>query len=209
MNTNIYILFIFIFAITLAPTHRAQGQYYGERNLSLGLSVNPSMSWLKLDGDTYSQEIKTGFSYGLVADIGFASNYYFATGLQINTLNHQLRNNQTSDIRDIKIQYAEVPLALKLKTDGNDLARFYALFGFTAGLRLSGKEKAATESNFIKSGNVDLFRLGLAMGAGAEWRVGYKHAIMTGVTFNNGFTRAHKSASAKNPYVALNLGFLF
>lgn len=209
MKINIYILAVVGFVLFFFPFQHLSAQYYGDRNLSLGLSVNPNMGWLKFDNDKYTQDIKAGFSYGLVADIGFTPNYYFATGLQINTLNHRFTDEEIHETRDFKIQYAEVPLALKLKTDGNHLAKFYALFGFTAGVKLSAKEKINQESTYSKSSAADMFRLGLAMGAGAEWKVGYKHAVMTGLTFNNGFTRAHKKSSSKNPYLSLNVGFLF
>lgn len=202
----------FLFAISLLffQLPYASAQYYGEKDLSFGLSVSPNLAWLKFDNDQYTQDNRIGYSYGLVADIGigYSRNYYFSTGLQINTLNHRW-SDQDDISKDTKLQYAEVPLAIKLKTDGNHLGKFYGLFGFTAGIKVSSKEKLANASNYDKSTGADLLRLGLAIGAGAEWRVGYRHAFMTGITFNNGFTRALKNGSPKNPYLALNIGFIF
>lgn len=203
-----YLVCLLTFTCLIAKESKAQ-YYYNDRNLSFGLSFSPNYGWLKLEDDSYDQEARFGYSYGLIADFGFTRNYFFSTGLQINTVNSRLIDNRGQSNKDLKIQYAEVPLAIKLKTEGNDLGKFYGLFGFTAGFKVSAKEKEINDSNYVKMSGADLIRLGLQIGAGAEWRVGYNHAFVTGLTFNNGFTRAIKSGAAKNSYVSLNLSFLF
>lgn len=204
---------IFLFAISLLffQLPDASAQYYGKKDLSFGLSFSPNLGWLKFNKDQYTQDSRIGSSYGLIADIGigYSRNYYFSTGLHINTLNHRVSKDHEAS-KDIKLQYAEIPLAIKLKTDGNHLGKFYGLFGFTAGIKVSNKEKLTSGgSNYEKSTGADFLRLGLTIGAGAEWRVGHRHAVMTGLTYNNGFTRALKDGSPKNPYLALNIGFIF
>src|SRR5690606_30863477 len=57
-----------------------------EKNFRLGLSINPNIGWYRYNDDDYKSGSKMGFSYGLIADLGFAKNYYFSTGLLINSI---------------------------------------------------------------------------------------------------------------------------
>jgi hypothetical protein len=180
-----------------------------EKNFRLGLSINPNLGWLRYDDD-YAASAKAGFSYGLVADLGFADNYYFSTGLLINSISSKVDFPGTGVDRDkIRLQYVEIPLTIKLKSVENETGRFYGQFGFTTGFKVSGKERlAGADKNQSISGD-DLFRLGLQIGGGKEWKLSDNLGFMTGLTFNNGFTRAIKEGKPKTSYVALNLGLFF
>lgn len=216
--TKAFFSFIFI-CCSLILTQEAYAQsYYGgrEKNIRLGLTVNPNLGWLRYENDQESSP-KIGFSYGLVADLGFARNYYFSTGLLINSINSRTEPAYLSvdkndpaipTYKDISLKYVEVPLTIKLKSTENDLGRFYGQFGFTAGVKVSAKEKFENDKKQTMSGT-DLFRLGLQIGGGAEWRLGNDMGLMTGVTFNNGFTRAIKDGKPRSSYAALNIGLLF
>src|SRR5690606_24787082 len=129
-----------IAAVLLGNNASAQEYYTNSRSLDdknfrLGLSINPNIGWLRYDND-YDASAKMGFSYGLIADLGFATNYYFSTGLLINSINSEVTAEATSVSRDISLKYAEIPLTVKLKSEENDLGRFYGQFGFTAGLKV-------------------------------------------------------------------------
>lgn len=207
--------------ITLFISGNVSAQYYQyEKNIRMGLVFNPSMSWLKYNNDIADVTSKFGYAYGLIADFGFARNYYFSTGLTINSINSNMNNHnapENSDPnllvqpvdRDISLKYAEVPLTIKLKSDGQDYGRFYGQFGFTAGVRVSGKEQPLGGAKRNING-ADLFRLGLQIGTGVEWNLGGNLGLQTGLSYNNGFTRAiNEVGSPKNSFVALNLGLLF
>lgn len=201
-----------IAALLLGNNASAQDYYTSTRsmddkNFRLGLSINPNIGWLRYDND-YEASSKIGFSYGLIADLGFAKNYYFSTGLLINSINSEVTEDATSVVRDMSLKYAEIPLTVKLKSEENDLGRFYGQFGFTAGLKVSGKEKIGDGKKTSIDGD-DIFRLGLQLGGGAEWKLSDNLALMTGLSFNNGFTRAIKAGSPKTSYVALNVGVFF
>lgn len=201
-----------IAALLLGNNASAQDYYSNTRsmddkNFRLGLSINPNIGWLRYDND-YEASSKMGFSYGLIADLGFAKNYYFSTGLLINSINSEVTEEADPKVRDISLKYAEVPLTVKLKSEENELGRFYGQFGFTAGLKVSGKEKIGDGKKNSIDGD-DLFRLGLQLGGGAEWRLNDNLALMTGLSFNNGFTRAIKAGKPKTSYVALNVGIFF
>ncbi len=198
----------------LFSVHTTKAQYYSyDKNISLGLTFSPNMSWLNYqDGDSRESSPKVGYAYGLVADLGFARNYYFSTGLLVNTLYSQTVANGSADLLEDKtyrLQYAEVPLAIKLKTNAGGAARFYGQFGFTAGVKVSGKERIETSTGYRAIDGDDIFRLGLLIGAGAEWRLTNSLSAMTGLSYNNGFTRTMKDGSPKLSYCSLNIGLLF
>lgn len=186
---------------------RSQNNDSTEKNFRLGLSINPNIGWLRYE-DGYDASAKMGFSYGLVADLGFADNYYFSTGLLINSIASKVDFPGDADDRDkIRLQYVEIPLTIKLKSVENETGRYYGQFGFTTGFKVSGKETINDKKQSIDGD--DLFRLGLQIGGGKEWKLSDNLGLMTGLTFNNGFTRAIKEGKPKTSYVALNLGLFF
>lgn|SRR5690606_16416500 len=217
MTKKIAFFSLLLSFLFVSPSHAQY--YYNERNLSLGLVFNPNIGWLSYsDSDVYKSDAKFGYAYGLLADIGFARNYFFSTGLTINTLytdvNSMMYHTVSStpsatDTKNFRLQYVEVPLSIKLKTNEGNLGRFYGQFGFTAGVKVSGKEKFDNTNKYNTISGDDIFRLGLIIGTGAEWRVSNSLSAVTGVTYNNGFTRTMKEGSPKLSYVSLNLGLLF
>ncbi len=207
-------------ALLLGYTSNAQDYYtkqsgnsLDEKNFRLGLAINPNIGWYRYDDD-YKTSSKMGFSYGLLADLGFAKNYYFSTGLLINSIGTSVEppasatDNAKRDL--VRLQYVDVPLTIKLKSEENNIGRFYGQFGFTAGFKVSGKEKLAGASKKTSIDKDDLFRLGLQLGGGAEWRLNDNLSLLTGLSFNNGFTRAiNNEGKPKTSFVALNVGVFF
>lgn len=208
-----------------AQTSKAQDYYTQnkanesaeEKNIRLGLSVNPNIGWFRYNDEDYKSGTKMGFSYGLIADIGFARNYYFSTGMLVNSIASSMTyeggtetGDQFTNRERIRLQYVDIPLTVKLKSEANDMGRFYGQFGFTAGLKVSGKEKITGSTKNSSIDKDDLFRLGLQLGGGAEWKLNDNLALLTGLTFNNGFTRAiNNDGKPKTSFIALNLGLMF
>lgn len=188
-----------------------------EPDIRLGLVINPSMNWLSYDND-YRVARKPGYSYGLVADFGFATNYYFSTGLLINSINSRVETGMATapenqpeayTNRDIHLRYAELPIALKLKSTPTKVGQLYGTFGFTGGIRISARESLDSEARRRDIDGADLFRLGLQIGGGYEWQLFNNLSMMTGLTYNGGFTRAIQHESPRSSFVALNFGIIF
>src|SRR5690606_24351736 len=118
--------------------HRTYAQdYYSStyqyKPVSLGITFAPNMAWMRHgDAEDYRNTPKFGFAYGLLADFAFTENYYFATGLLINTLNSDVE--YTDLTHSYRLQYAEIPLTLKLKSTMRYFRSYYGQFGFTGGL---------------------------------------------------------------------------
>lgn len=190
---------------------------YQYKPVSLGITFSPNMAWMRYgDSEVNKNNAKFGFAYGLLADFAFTENYYFATGLLINTLNTESDYTSADYVagtdltRTYRLQYAEIPLSLKLKSTMRYFRSYYGQFGFTGGIKLNAKEKTPGTSTRTSMGDdADFFRLALLIGGGVEWQLDHNMVMVTGLSFNNGFTRVVKDGEPRNSYVAFNFGIFF
>jgi opacity protein-like surface antigen len=185
-----------------------------EKNFKLGFTVSPNISWIPDNEGTAGGGASIGYSYGVLADLGFAKNYFFSTGFTLTTLNSSA---EQVDLASEKyyLQYIDIPLSLKLKSNAGSSPRFYGQFGLGTGIKVSAKAKiqpfgqTGYSSKQDISSNVNIFRLGLLAGAGTEWNISRNLTVVTGVNFNNPFTKVFDSGESKNPYMTLQLGVFF
>jgi hypothetical protein len=199
--------------------------YYGFR---LGLTAHPTFGWAKPENGK-GNGFSLGFSYGLLADFNFAENYSFATGLTVTSINGKTSEINPSPYYDAaaypnpalydlkyKMQYIEIPLTLKLKTDKIGDVRWYGQFGLSNGFNISARQdvsvagKSIVKDQHIKK-DTNFYRAGLIVGAGLEYDVARSTSITTGLTFNNGFTDISSASgrSVRSHYVGLNFGVFF
>lgn len=194
----------------------------------LGLTAHPNFGFLKVENGK-GNGISTGFSYGLMSDFEFAENYSFATGLTVTTINGKAtilnyepfsqlssstNNSAEYDVK-FKMQYLEIPLSIKLKTDETNGMKWYGQFGLTADIRIGARQDVKSGSivyadNTKASDLTKFLRAGMIIGGGMEYRLSGKTSLMTGLTYNNGLTNiAKNSESIRNHYVGLNIGVFF
>src|SRR5690606_16029687 len=225
-TTRLILLCLFFSFVSYTQRGLAQDYYsstYQYKPLSFGITFAPNMGWLRY-GDTgdHKSTPTIGYAYGTLADFAFPENYYFSTGLLINTLNSKDRYpNQLESTEyapdapryintEYRLQYAEIPISLKLKSTMRYFRSYYGQFGFTGGLKLNAKERMEDATSRTSMGNdADFFRLALQIGGGVEWQLDHNMVMMTGLSFNNGFTRAAKQGEPRNSYVAFNFGIFF
>lgn len=206
---------------TLSQQLFAQDYYsstYQYKPVSLGITFSPNMGWMRYgDNGEYKSSPKFGYAYGLLADFAFTENYYFSTGLLINTINSEVEYPDTQSgppapylTNHYRLQYAEIPISLKLKSTMRYFRSYYGQFGFSGGLKLNAKEKEENMSSRSSMGSdAEFFRLALQIGGGVEWQLDHNLIMMTGLTFNNGFTQVIKKGEPRNSYVAFNFGIFF
>lgn len=189
--------------------------------LRFGAYVAPNISYMKPTSTkddksefaTESNGSKVGFSYGLMAEYFFAQNYGFVTGLQVNgtggkvlatSIVNPKQNNsiQKADF-EYKLQYLEIPLALKLRTDDINGFKFFGQLGVTVGFNIgkkvnfdvdyldtNGDLKSYSDENIKLKGGFGvvapvLFTMNI--GAGMEYPISNKLSAYLGFFFNNGF----------------------
>lgn len=229
-----------------------------QTTFQLGLHFSPSVNWIKPD----IQEVehggtKIGFSGGLVGDFNISENYSFSTGISIVNTGGRLTNSFTisdtskstitdyTNERDFTLKYLEIPLKLKLKTNQIGYLTYFGQFGFGLGFNYDAAADIETSPDEPEGSakldgvdvdykdEINLMRLALIVGLGAEYNLSGSTSLIIGVTFNNGFTnifnkKAFKKAEvgfkesggtydkvhsdeakAINNFVTLDLGVLF
>lgn len=207
------ILVIFIFLTNFSKNSCAQDYYgstYSYKPVSLGIAFAPNVSWHRYGtGVEIEKDWEIGYGYGLLADFGLSENYYLATGFLINNIRSSVDIGPDQLSTTYRTQYVEVPFGLKLKSTQRYYRSYYGQFGFTGGVRISGDrqiEELEREDFDAKS-----FRLGLAIGGGIEWQLDHKLSMVTGLSFNNGFTEILDDGygKPKDSYLAFNFAIFF
>lgn len=200
-----------------------QAQDIDSKKLRFGAFVAPTMSWMRPTANksddnqhlTSNGGSKIGFTYGLMAEYRFAENYSFVTGLQINMSGGNIETNRDMAVTDTangfvrttnfdyNLQYIEIPLALKMRTNLISGFRFYGQLGLTPGFNIGKKVSyqvnaydAATggyrdyvDENVKLKGALTispiLFQMNI--GIGAEYPLSDQLCAYLGLFFNNGF----------------------
>jgi len=194
---------------------------YGQTDFRFGFQVSPNFSWIStndkfINGNGSNLGLKLGMmgekyfsgseNYALTFGIGFAFN-------QGGTLNHDSDGQyeggnywSKSDLSDdalfsslpeginlkYGIQYIELPVGLKMRTQEFGYFRYFVEPGFNIGIKtqargaISGVEGYSTENEDIKK-DVNFLNLSWGLGAGAEYTIGANTAIVAGLYFQNGF----------------------
>jgi hypothetical protein len=211
--------------------------------LRFGAYLAPNLSWMRPtaatdDRNQFNVErdgSRAGFTYGLMAEYFFAENYGFITGLQVNQTGGSIittsvdRSTATagrvlSADFDYRLQYLEIPVGLKLRTDDINGFRFFGQLGASLGINIGKKvdytvtytPDPATNATEEASGEkIKLTGKGLNViapvmfqmniGAGVEYPITEKLRFYTGLFFNNGF-----APDATNPekYDNNRLGYM-
>ncbi|MGE0636243.1 MAG: outer membrane beta-barrel protein [Bacteroidia bacterium] len=147
--------------------------------------------------------------------------------------------------REYKQQYITIPLALKLKTNEIGYFTYFGQIGVDASFKIKGRandegtlyspdslgaftvqgiEHSESDVDILKQ--VNLFRIALNVGIGAEWNLAGNTSLLFAVNYNNGFinyfynktkdenklkdnTGEKLEEKANSNYVALTVGVLF
>jgi hypothetical protein len=175
-------------------------------------------------------ETSLQFGYGLNFDIFFAENYAIGTGFNINNTGGKYSYfaeyfGDDSDVqgtplfdmkqvgltsRDLRLQYLQIPLTFKMKTNEIGYITYWGQFGLGLNMNLkalsndeidfisyqdknsfewitSNRETSTLESNDIKN-EINIFSSNLIFAAGIEYNLSGNTSILAGLTFQNGFT---------------------
>lgn len=220
------------FAQTMDETQSGSGESKGFR---FGLQFSPQLDWIKAqDKHTTSSGVKFGFNYGLMADFSLASNYAIATGINISQNSADILYNDTLNMfnsfendsfpqgtkTSYKLQYIEIPLVLKLKTNEIGYMTYFGQFGLNAGINTKTRGTIDDPANKHDQINENLgpdispFNLSLNIGAGIEYSLSKSTAFVASFSFHNGFldisdsVKDFKSKSILNQ-IELRIGILF
>ncbi|MDX2002260.1 MAG: porin family protein [Chitinophagales bacterium] len=175
----------------------------GDSKVRFGLTASPLISWMKSDNkDIERGKIRAGVEYGLLMDYFFKQNYGISTGVTVSLLGGNLLYADTTlfalDTKArFKMQYLNVPLVLKLRTNEIGYFTYYGQFGLVPSFRFRARLDATQNGvelyeneNFIKGNpffDSNFFNLSLNVGGGFEYSISGRTALQVGVYYNNGF----------------------
>src|ERR1051325_7694083 len=120
----------------------AQETKSNTQKFHFGLKAAPSLAWLKTDSKTLSSDgSKFGFSYGLITESNFADHYAFATGIDVTYRGGKFAQTMTDTIGNItkknskiNLEYVEIPLTLKFKTNEIGYFTYFLQVGVAPGI---------------------------------------------------------------------------
>lgn len=229
-------IFRFTFLL-LFPILTVQAQS-SDPTFHFGMKICPNMAWLKSDTKGIESDGSvTRFSYGLITEFRIAENYAFATGIDIAYRGGKLKGETSTVLNDttttivsestLKLQYIELPLTLKLKTNEIGHLRYYLQVGVAPGFSLRARADGKSTTQIRSTGyqanstaefedqdvkdDINNINLSMVIGAGVEYNLSGTTNFFGGIVFNNGFTDISDSKEDKyvSNFLGLNLGVLF
>lgn len=221
-------------AAQFAPGIGMKPSYYS-RNIEMGFRFSPSISTNTIEADDlYAGTVNNGaairMSIGPYADLFFADNYAFGTGVfytvkRVSVLTPKSFPKEKDVLSEgsYNLQYIQVPLTIKLFAgELIENTRLYLQFGGLAEVKIAEKpiEKnvnalyryylnttAATKPPQIFS----FADLGALVGLGVEHEIGGDLRLLLGISYSRGLTDVmlDKSIILKNNVFMLDLGMKF
>ncbi len=134
-----------------------------EKEWKIAIHVDPNISWMKQDNKNIEQGgNKVKFGFGMMIDKMFTDNYAFGTGINVirtgGELSYLYAGNalKTAGItpviarqtRTYNLQYLEVPLTFKLRTNEIGYVTYWAQMGIGVGFNIQAK--ADFETTYVR-----------------------------------------------------------
>lgn len=229
MMKKLFSTFTLIFVTTLVF-----GQETGQQGVHFGLKASPSLAWLRSDTKGYDSDgSRVGFIYGLITEFNFASRYAFATGIDIDYRGGKFKTVQEKTDTTISVsstynlQYLEIPLSLKLKTNEIGSVTYYMQIGVAPGFNIRARQSydgtiqvkdstgvihntPISDEKIDVMSDINSLNVSMILGAGVEYTLSGTTVMVAGLQFSNGFTDVFDTdAKVNSNYLALTLGVLF
>lgn len=192
----------------------------------LGLRVTPTINWMGFDTQHFKNDgVRMGAKFGLLMDARLGKNYAIGTGIdfvmaggigaisdsviKVNVIDG-LSDTILMSRRTYKLQYVEIPLTLKLKTNQIGYFTYFVQLGGSVGFNVSAKSeeegkslssgKEYGETVKLKAGlasgsEVKLVRAEVNIGLGAEWAIQGNLGLMFGVSYHKGVTNVFNGSN--------------
>jgi hypothetical protein len=209
-------------------------QFANAQEFRFGLTASPEFNFAGVKADNVNNDgARIGFNYGFLADFTLGTNerYAFSTGFTHRLAGYNLSQEvpdtanpggKVSAHETIKLQYIEIPLTIRLRTNEIGYITYYGQFGLVPGLLVSSRINQSYASpynddnrypklNFedkkigkdlngedIDTENAGFFNLSLHFGIGLEYSLGGATALMGGLYYNNGFLNTYTPVDELN-----------
>lgn len=189
-------------------------QFLQAQDFRFGFNMAPSLSWITTDDSKINADgSNLGFkilvqgenffeeNYALVAGIGFAFNQGGSLKYDVggplwskSELEDPARDTFANGVTlQYKLEYIEIPLSLKLRTNEFGQIRYFAEAPmFVLGLNTKSRGDVSNNNGFnpedqnIKE-NVNFMSISWGIGAGAEYNINDNTTLTAGLYFQKGF----------------------
>jgi hypothetical protein len=205
-------------------------QLAGQGKLRFGVNVDPQLAWLRStdtdiidpDGSIFHMQA------GIQMDYFFQENYAFILGFGINNLGGSLAYSDSIDYGNeedpvwvepgqrvkMNLQYLQLPLGLKLKTEELGYVTGFLQVGFNPMFNIESHittDDGVYDKKSILEEGVKLFNLGYHVNVGVEYRLGGNTALVGGFRWTSCFTNVtlDDGSSMTTDAISLHLGLLF
>lgn len=182
--------------------------------LRFGFQLSPSFSWMRTNDIRINRSgTNVGMKLGMLTDYYFRENYAFSTGIGF-AFNHGgallfdyggnywMRSNLGPSLDSLpngvklryNLQFVEIPLMIKMRTNGNGSTRYFLEPGLTLGFRTQARGTVTGLGVGDEAQKLNIQRevngLNLAWGitGGAEIDISSDISLVTGLGFQIGFT---------------------
>ena len=201
----------------------------GQGKLRFNVHFDPQIAWLSSsDHDAINPDGSIlHLQAGIQMDYFFQENYAFVLGFGISNMGGRLIYGEGTDYvqndepvsilpgQEVKmnLQYLDIPLGLKLKTEELGYATIFLQLGFNTMFRLSShisSKDGELDKDHVED-SINLFSLGYHVGAGIEYRLGGNTAVIAGIRWTDGLINIseHDGANLTTNAISLHLGILF
>lgn len=200
-----------------------------------GFSAAPNLAWISPDSENYKNDgASVGFSWGFMADITLADNYFIKTGFTYNYLNGKLEFPYQKDSvttgtmnRIYNLRYLEVPLTIKMRTNKFGKMVYFGEIGLGTAFNLRAKSQdkfqngtngESSEWNSDISDEIAFIKESLIVGAGTEYYLDESTSLLFELTFNNSLSDVMTGTNTQYPevkqngvlyYFQFNVGIIF
>ncbi len=196
--------------------------------VKFNVELDPQSAWFRSDEVSVEPDGSIIHLHaGLNMDYYFAENYAFVLGVGINNLGGNLLYADSTEFsskgeslwiepgQTVKqnLQYIDIPIGLKLKTEEMGYATYFLQLGFNPMINLNAKassEVASLDKADIKE-SINTFYLGYHVGLGIEYNLGGSTSLIGGIRWSAGFTDVTNNdrANITMNSISLHLGVLF
>ena len=167
-----------------------------------------------------------GSDFGVEGDIFLHSDtYLIVTGITLSTVGGSLIYNKPMPFDgkvlrggttvDYYLSDLEFPLALKMRTRNFNRVRYFAQYGVTNWINLRTKAMASDtifQKQVVKH-EVRFYNIGLNIGAGIDYDLGYGNGLTGGLVYSDGFSDTTTKGRQKNNtslnILRLRVGYVF
>lgn len=222
-SATILVAFLAAFSVVFSTQSSAQ-------DFKMGLSISPNTAWMVSTDYVHEADgVKVNFGFEFMADVLFTENYALGLGVNVFNTGGDVEYYSSEDPvvkveRTYSLQYVELPLTFKMRTNEIGYTTVFGRFGLGIGMNIKAEADEALDSAGREPINADedinLFRASMIVGGGIERTISGTTALVVGLNYNTSFTNTYKDVELINlgnksnmrghdSFISLSLGILF